>query len=694
MANVISFKKSPLQRLKETLNLYFRGAGVLERLLTGIRNKSVLKSITAISKAEQPGCFSLIEHTGDFIWSVDRDFRFLMCNSTFRELVMEQKGFIPMPGDPVELDYFPGQSAALWLDFYDMAFTGKRFSTETPVDTGGALKTIEHYFSPVLNDRNEIIGVTVVGRDVSLRKVVERETVVAKKRAEEASLAKAEFLSTMSHEIRTPLNAVTGITHLLLRQSPREDQLEYLNTLKFSSENLMMLVNDILDYNKIVEGRLQLEAIAFDLQQLVKGIKHSFMLKAAQKNIDFKVSLDDTIPTLLKSDKTRIAQILNNLIGNAIKFTEKGEVGLKVTLDEVLKNEVVIGFLVYDTGIGIPEDKQAMIFNRFTQAGADTARKFGGTGLGLAITKKLLELLGSKIHVKSNPGKGSKFYFSLRLNKIDNNGYIKKEKDSFKNSHWKSLNGLRVLLVEDNQVNQLVAVEFLKRWNTRFMVASNGKMAINLAQEHDFDLILMDLQMPEMDGYETCRLLKKSKGKMQHIPVIALTANAMQEVRDKIHRAGMTDILTKPIDPDELFGKLSDYAGDQYKEASSNNCFQPRAASKNVINITKLDNIAEGNKQFLKAIIASYMEELSMFKDNYPDIIRNRNLKSYKAAKHKISPSLKLFGAEDLENLIISGEALVTSGNHLAGDQKMHIRVVEKQIEKMMLILRYQQHIN
>ena len=694
MANVISLKKSHLQRFKETLNLYFKRSGARENLLTGIRNKFVQKPFKTASEKEKSGFFSLIEHTGDFIWSVDRDFRFLMCNSAFRQLVKERKGSTPMPGDPVELDYFSGQGAELWLDFYDMAFTGKRFSTETPVETGGTLKIIEHYFSPVLNDRNKIIGVTVVGRDVSIRKVVERQIVVAKKRAEEVSLAKAEFLSTMSHEIRTPLNAVTGITHLLLRQSPRKDQLEYLNTLKFSSENLMILVNDILDYNKIVEGRLQLEAIAFDLPELVMGIKHSFVLKAAQKNIDFKVSLDDTIPPLLMSDKTRIAQILNNLVGNAIKFTEKGEVGLKVTLDEALKNEVVLVFLVYDTGIGIAEDKQAIIFNRFTQASTDTSRKFGGTGLGLAITKKLLELLGSKIHVKSKPDEGSKFYFSLRLKRIDKDCHIKTEKVGIENIHQKNLHGLRVLLVEDNQVNQLVAVEFLKRWNTRYMVASNGKMAINLVKENDFDLILMDLQMPEMDGYETCRHLKRSKGKIQDIPVIALTANAMQEVRDEIFRAGMTDILTKPIDPDELFSKLSDHGGNPYREAGHNGCLLHGATAKNILNISKLDNIAEGNKQFLKAIIASYMEELTRFKNNYPEIIRNRNLKSYKAAKHKISPSLKLFGAEDLENLIISGEALVTSGNHLAGDQKMHIRVVEKQIEKMMLILRYQQHIN
>ena len=663
----------------------------MERFTSAVGDKRVSKTTQAGLKINESGFSSIIENTGDIIWSFDRDFRFLVCNALFREIVKLQKGSTPMPGDPVELDYFPKQSPELWLDFYDMAFMGKRFSIETPIEIGGQLKTIEHSFSPVLNEKAEIVGITIVGRDVSLRKTVEKEINSVKKRAEEASQAKAEFLSTMSHEIRTPLNAVIGITHLLLRQSPRKDQIEYLNTLKFSSENLMMLVNDILDYNKIVEGKLQLETFRFDMSALVMGIKHSFILKAAQKNIDFSVLLDSAIPPLLVSDKTRIAQILNNLVGNAIKFTEKGEVGLKVTLNEDLSDEVVIDFLVYDTGIGIPENMHNIIFDRFTQASADTSRKYGGTGLGLAITKKLLELLGSNINIRSTPGKGSQFYFSIRLKKADKTSYTQPVTGIIEGNIKRNLNGLKVLVVEDNQVNQLVTTEFLKRWNAQFMAASSGKMALELVKENDFDLILMDLQMPEMDGYQTCRAMKQIKGKVKNTPVIALTADVMQEVRGEINQAGMSDIITKPIDPDQLFTKLSCYTGNQ---GNITNHQIHSTNSRTIISIYKLDEIAEGNKQFLKAIIASYIEELAMFHAAYPDIIRNKNLKNYKAAKHKISPSLKLFGAEYLEKLIVTGESLVTSKNHLPNEQKTHIQVVQKQIEKMILILRYQQNIN
>lgn len=694
MGNAISLKKSHIQRLREALRLYLKQLNLPGRLTTYMGKKNEARTSRAVLKAEDSRFFSLIENTGDTFWSIDKEFRFLMCNASFRRIVERQKGSSPVPGDLVELDYFPEQSAELWLDLYSMALKGKSFSTDTPVDFGGEMKTIEHYFSPVLGKEGEVVGVTVIGRDVSLRKVVEKEIISAKKKAEEATKAKAEFLSTMSHEIRTPLNAVVGITHLLLRQSPRKDQIEYLNTLKFSSENLMMLVNDVLDYNKIVEGKLQLEAIAFDLPELIQGIKHSFILKAAQKNIGFKVMLDDKIPSLLASDKTRIAQILNNLIGNAIKFTEKGEVGLKVTLDEELNDEVVVGFLVHDTGIGIPENKQDIIFNRFTQASADTSRKFGGTGLGLAITKKLLELLGSRIHVKSKTGKGSQFYFSLHLKKARVTSHFKLDFETSKASYNKNLNGIRVLLVEDNQVNQLVAAEFLKRWKTRFMVANNGKMAVKMARENDFDIILMDLQMPGLDGYETCRIIKQIKDKAQNIPVIALTANAMQEVKEKIYHAGMSDIVTKPIDPDELFKKMLNYTDNQPHMGHAETSHIFNTSRKNIINISKLDQIAEGNKQFFKAIMASYLEELTQFSARYPGIIRARNLKNYKAAKHKISPSLKLFGAEDLEKLIISGESLVTSKNNLPADQKRHLSEIRQHIEKIMMVLRYQQNTN
>lgn len=690
MGRAVFLKKNYFQWFKKAVRSWLEGPKEVPVPTKAIRNGPKLKSPCTNPQATVPDLFSVIENTSDIIWSIDSKFRFLMCNPAFKQLVQSQTGQdrAPAPGDPVGLDYFPEQSAGNWLDFYNMALQGKRFTIETGLIRNGQLKTFELSFSPVFNEGAKVIGTTVIGRDISLRKTSEKELNLAKDKAEEVSLAKAEFLSTMSHEIRTPLNAVIGITHLLLRQSPRENQIEYLNTLKFSSENLMALVNDILDYNKIVEGELLLEKINFDLSGLMMDIKQSFILKAAQKNINFSVSVDTSIPSSLIGDKTRIAQILNNLIGNAIKFTEKGEVRIKVTLNQDLTNEVTIDFLIYDTGIGIPEDKIEIIFNRFAQVGPEISRKFGGTGLGLAITKKLLELQGAAIKVESKVGKGSRFSFSLQLRKGAKGIGHKTVSGTPKITLSRNLQGLRVLLVEDNQVNQLVAAEFLRKWNAKLMVADSGKKAIGLVKKNDFDLILMDLQMPGMDGYETCMAIKQISGRTKDIPVMALTANTLQEIREEVYKAGMSDIVTKPFDPDELFTKLCKYSDRQHKNTKKGELGQK------IINVAKLDEIAEGNEQFLKAIVASYIEELAQFKTRYPEIIHKKDLSTYKAAKHKISPSLKLFGAGLLENLIATGESYVRSKDHPVNDNKGHVQAVQEQIEKMILILRYQQTVN
>ncbi|MDN5216897.1 ATP-binding protein [Fulvivirgaceae bacterium BMA12] len=630
---------------------------------------------------------ALVENTADIIWSIDKNFRFLICNSAFRKLVESRKGYAPMPGDIIEYDYFPTQSAELWQDYYQMAFDGKRFSTETPVKDNGISKTIEHSFNPILGENQDVIGVTVFGRDISIRKTVERELISARKKAEEASRAKAEFLSTMSHEIRTPLNAVIGITHLLQNESPRKDQKEYLETLKFSSENLLALVNDVLDYNKIVEGKIQMEEIDFDLKELTMGIKHSFILKAAEKNVDFKVTIDDDVPTFLKGDKVRIAQVLNNLVGNAIKFTEKGHIDLTVSLGENTKKAACINFSVADTGIGIPKDKLDSIFDRFTQASSDISRKFGGTGLGLAITRKLLELLTSEIHVESEYGKGSRFYFSLCLQKCEVYGNQMAKNQRVNNPAERNLRGLRVLLVDDNQVNQLVASEFLKRWNVQLRVASSGKMAVDIVKKNDFDLILMDLQMPAMDGYTASKAIKEIVGK-DSIPVVALTANTLQEVQKEVRNTGMCDIITKPFDPNELYAKLSQYTGKHPGVHQEKELWQ--ADGLNITDNIKLHEIVQGNDQFLRSIVTSFVAELGSFKDKYRETLQKGNLKNFKAAKHKISPSLKLFEAKPLESLINIGESLLTTDTKTGIKLGSHVQEVHNQIEKMMLKLRYE----
>ncbi len=681
----ISSLKGIFHRLRLVFIHNYTKARKATGTIVGLVNNVGAKVQGSNLRSNEANLLALVENTGDTIWSIDKNLRLLICNTAFKRLVENRKGHIPRPGDLVACDYFPEQSAELWRDYYQMALGGKRFSTETTVNDNGILKTFEHSFNPVLGNHGEVIGVTVFGRDISIRKTVERELISARKKAEEASRAKAEFLSTMSHEIRTPLNAVIGITHLLQNESPRKDQKEYLETLKFSSENLLSLINDVLDYNKIVEGKIQMEEIDFDLKALVMGIKHSFILKAAEKNVSFEVTIDNNVPTFLKGDKVRIAQVLNNLVGNAIKFTEKGCITIAVSLGENTQKAACINFSISDTGIGIPKDKLDDIFDRFTQASSDISRKFGGTGLGLAITKRLLELLASEIHVESEYGKGSRFYFNLCLKKCETQGDDPVENQRSNNPAKRNLQGLRVLLVDDNEVNQLVASEFLKRWNAQLTVTSSGKMAIEIVNQNEFDLILMDLQMPVMDGYATCKAIKEMAGKAG-IPIIALTANTLQEVQKKVQNAGMCDIITKPFDPYELYAKLSQYGGKHPEVATGKKLRQ--ADGLNITDNIKLHEIVQGNDQFLQSIVTSFIAELTSFKDKYGEILQKGNLKNFKAVKHKISPSLKLFEAKTLENLVNIGESLLIADTKSGIKLGNHVQEVHNQIERMVLKLR------
>ena len=363
----------------------------------------------------------------------------------------------------------------------------------------------------------------------------------------------------MSHEIRTPMNAVIGATNLLMRDNPRPDQLEDLKILKFSADNLLGIINDILDLNKIEAGKLVIESIDFNLRNLAEGVYTSMVHKAKEKKIDFRFEYDPLLPLFILSDPLRIAQILNNLVSNAIKFTEKGGVLIEIHLAGKHEHLLDIEFRVSDTGIGIPSEMFDEIFAAFTQASSDTTRKFGGTGLGLAITSRLLEMLGSTIRLQSEPGEGSTFSFVLRVNESQRNLAEHAERDISAGLSRK-FDGQHILLVEDNKINAIIARKFMEEWNLRVDVAFDGLQAIEKLDQGNYHLILMDLQMPEMDGYKTTSIIRgRGAEPFVSIPVIALTASSKSEVQEKIIQAGMNDYVSKPFDPEELYSKLLAY---------------------------------------------------------------------------------------------------------------------------------------
>lgn len=381
----------------------------------------------------------------------------------------------------------------------------------------------------------------------------------AKQEAEQGLRAKNDFLSTMSHEIRTPLNSILGMTHLILRGNPRNEQKEQLNVLLFSANNLLSIVNDILDYNKIEAGKIAIESIEMDINGIAKNIVSGLRTTAEEKNIELRLKVDSALRSRVIGDPTRFSQVLTNLTGNAIKFTRKGHVLLEIIVKEQTANTVTLTVRVEDTGIGIAKDKQALIFERFTQADTSTSRNFGGTGLGLAISRRLLELQGVTLQVESEEDKGSVFYFTQTFSKAmagpDNR---QQEQSQMPSEESKPLTGISILLVEDNEVNILVARSFLERWGASIDVATNGQLALDMVDTAKHKLVLMDMHMPVMDGYDATRLMR-TKGIT--LPIVALTASLPREVEDRVRGMGVDDIIVKPFVPEDLYKMVLHYTG-------------------------------------------------------------------------------------------------------------------------------------
>lgn len=373
---------------------------------------------------------------------------------------------------------------------------------------------------------------------------------LAAMQAQQGLKAKSEFLSTMSHEIRTPLNSVVGMAHLLQRSKPRPDQKEHLDVLMFSAANLLSIVNNILDYNKIEAGKISIEKINMDLPAICRNIVSGLRNLANEKMIELQVEIDERLTQKVIGDPTRTSQVINNLLHNAVKFTKEGRVLLSVKADKFVNGFVTITITVRDTGIGIPIEKQHLIFERFTQADSSTSRSFGGTGLGLSISKKILEMQGSELKLKSKPGEGSEFYFTQTFGISDEKTETSTDTVRDIPEEIKSLQDVGILLVEDNPLNVLVAQTFLERCGASIDVAVNGAEALSKFDASRHRLILMDLDMPVMDGYEATRRLRLQG---ETLPVIALTASLPKEVESDVYAAGLTDIIVKPFDPDDFF---------------------------------------------------------------------------------------------------------------------------------------------
>jgi len=589
---------------------------------------------------------TLLSSTNEGFFMVDKDYKLILINESGKMIATFSTGRNPEVGDNIKSIIRPERRDAL-LSVFRRVFEGDSLEFEQVFETDGVQRTFLLGFLPV-KDGDSVIAACVVSKDITDIVLYRRQLIDARRKAERAEKSQEQFLANMSHEIRTPLNGIIGMANLLQKSELNKEQKEFVNIIKYSSDNLLVLINDILDFSKIKAGKLNIELIEFNIWDIVQKAVSALQQKAQEKDLGMLIFFHDDVPQLIKGDPYRLNQILSNLLSNAIKFTSKGYVRIEISCKSSIDGWCNMKFRVKDTGIGIPTEKLALIFESFSQASEDVTRKFGGTGLGLTITKQLVELQGGTIRVESEEGVGTSVTFEIPYEVIEVPLSMPKEEDTSTSLEHFSFTGKKVLVVEDNEINRKVMSYNLEPAGIQTTMANDGKEAVKkLERGEQFDLIIMDLQMPVMNGFQATVYIRQ-KLKLQ-IPIIAMTASALKNEELKCLQLGMNEYLTKPFAPEELFKLLEKYFDNKKSDTdrlqSFANLEQKTSYNLDFISIKKKPEV-------IAHVLGIILHETPKLLQEISNAIFNEDWKIAQDKAHKLKSSIGLLQVRDMLDLL------------------------------------------
>lgn len=579
----------------------------------------------------------VVDNVGDIIYRIDLNGGFTYLNPSALKSTGYEKELLYQTHSEnlVQKEYL----RRIRFFFLNMLRKNIRHSyVEVPVRLNGGQRIWLGQNIHLLRRNNKPVGFQVVARDITKEIEFKQELIKARNIAEHTAELKAQFLANMSHEIRTPLNGIIGIVKLLEKTDLNQKQQTYLNAVSSSSEQLMGIINDILDLSKIDSGKMELNKVEFNFNELVRSLIDVMEIKAGFKGIRLRYHIDQDVPEILIGDPIVLNQILYNLIGNSLKFTQEGEVSLKVIRREENSgsNCTNIELIVTDTGVGMKKEVQEKIFEAFTQAESSTTRKFGGTGLGLTIVKKLIDLQNGTIFVESEEGFGTQFHVNLCFDNAPKNAGERNLKSEL---NYQDLKAKRILVVEDNFINQMVTKDLLEDAGAYVTLAENGRLALDRLNEGEFDIILMDMQMPVMDGFETMQHIR-STPTIAQIPILALTANAINSEIQKCMECGASDYLSKPFLPEDLYLRIIKLTRSTKDNDTSS-----------VVDLDVLSSYTNGKEALMAMTLKELSKLLMVEKEELLQKIKNADQKAIRARIHKLKPNFQMIGLNRMTDM-------------------------------------------